>query len=76
MGWFMKKVAKRSGVRTPWRIMWKKVKCFLFTHGEIGDAGSVTSGVRGSRPVPLRQCLTCGEFLMQRTNKNTHVKAV
>ena len=65
-----------SGVRTPGRVMWRKLRCFLFTHKEIGDAGTVTGPVRGSRPLPLRQCLYCGEFLMQRTNKNANVKAV
>lgn len=76
MSWLVKKMLKRSGVRTPWGVMWAKLKCFLLTHGEIGDAGTVTPPVRGARPIPLRQCLTCGEFLVQRTSKNANVKAV
>lgn len=65
----------RSGVRTPWAIIWRKLKCFIFTHGDIQDAGSVTPPVRGSRPIPLRQCMACGELMVQRTNKNANVKA-
>lgn len=66
----------RSGVRTPWAIIKKKLKCFLLSHETLKDAGAVMPPVRGSRPIPLLQCPNCGEFFLQRTGKNAHVKAV
>ncbi len=54
---------KRSGIRTPRAIIWKKLKCFARGHGEIGLAGMLER--KGHRPLALLQCMECQEFFVK-----------
>lgn len=62
-----------SGVRTPWRVVWKRLRCYFSPGGHRGEVVHCGDLMRkGHRAAPLHTCTYCNEILMKRYDVQKH----
>lgn len=62
-----------SGIRTPWRVVWKRLRCYFSRTGHKGEIIHCGDLLRlGHREAPLQTCTYCNEILMMRFDVQKH----